>query len=124
MKLWNLRRCSILKDDINRLNHMLDAINDITEFTKDKKRNDLKDDKMLSYSLVHLLELIGEAANGISNEFQMNNSNIPWKAIIGMRNRLIHGYFDIDLNIVWKTVNKDIPKLKREIEKIIMSEKE
>lgn len=77
---------------------------------------------MLGYSLVHLLELIGEAANGITSDFQEKYSNIPWKAIIGMRNRLIHGYFDIDLDIVWETVNRDIPLLKKEIKRVIEQE--
>lgn len=113
----------MFKDDLNRLYHMLDAINDIVDFSENKNRIDLENDKMLSYSLIHLLELIGEAANGISSEFQNNYSSIPWKAIIGMRNRLIHGYFDIDLDIVWKTVNEDIPKLKKEVEKVIKNEK-
>ena len=113
-----------MNDDLNRLYHMLEAINDVIEFSRNKKREDLEKDKMLSYSLVHLLELIGEAANGISSNFQDKYSNIPWKAIIGMRNRLIHGYFDIDLDIVWKTVNKDIPGLKKEVEKVIENESE
>jgi len=109
----------MFKDDINRLQHMLDAINDILDFSKNKGRIDLENNKMLSYSLIHLLEIIGEAANGISDEFKKKHSNIPWKALIGMRNRLIHGYFDIDLDIVWKTVDEDIPDLKKEVEKVI-----
>ena len=113
----------MLKVYLNRLYHMLDAINDIVDFSKNKNRIDLEKNKMLSYSLIHLLELIGEAANGISSESQNNYSSIPWKAIIGMRNRLIHGYFDIDLDIVWKTVSEDIPKLKKEVEKIIKNKK-
>lgn len=113
----------MFKDDLNRLQHMLDAINDILIFSKNKERIDLEDNKMLSYSLIHLLEIIGEAANKISAEFQKKYSNIPWKAIIGMRNRLIHGYFDIDLDIVWKTIDEDIPKLKNKVEKVIEIEK-
>lgn len=61
--------------------------------------------------MVHLLEILGEAAVGISNEVQVQYKKIPWKEIIAMRNRLIHRYFDIDLDIVWETIQNDIPPL-------------
>lgn len=110
--------------DLVRLKHMLDAATEIFEFTRDKNRDDLDNDRKLSLSVVHLLEIVGEAASGISVEVQNNYTQIPWRVIIGMRNRLIHGYFDIDLDIVWKTVIQDIPPLIPELERIIKSQEQ
>lgn len=74
---------------------------------------------MLVLALIKDLEIIGEAANKISVELQNQNSAIRWQDIIGMRNRLIHGYFDINLDIVWSTVTKNLPSLKAELEKLL-----
>jgi uncharacterized protein with HEPN domain len=102
---------------------MLDAANEIIEFSKGKNREDLDSDRKLNLSLVHLLEIIGEAAVGITKGFREQFPEVPWKVIVGMRNRLIHGYYDIDLDIVWKTVIEEIPSLLAELEKIIKKEK-
>jgi len=98
---------------------MLDAAREVLSFSTDKDRADLDTNRMLSLSLVHLLEIIGEAAVGISSEFREKYPHVPWNAIVGMRNRLIHGYYDINLDIVWKTVEEDIPPLVTELEQII-----
>ena len=112
-----------MRPDFVRIHHMLDAAMEILEFSKGKNREDLDSDRKLNLSLVHLLEIIGEAAVGVTKEFRDQYPEIPWKVIVGMRNRLIHGYFDIDLDIVWKTVNEEIPFLVEELEKIIGKEK-
>ena len=70
-------------------------------------------------SLVRLLEIIGEAAKGITAEFRQEHSELPWRSMVGMRDRLIHGYFDINLDIVWKTVINDLPPLINKLEKIV-----
>ena len=111
-----------MKADLVRVHHMLDATCEVLEFSADKTRLDLDFDRMLCLSLVHLLEIIGEAAVDISSEFREKYPQIPWRGIVGMRNRLIHGYYDINLNIVWKTVKEDIPPLKTDLEKIIEDE--
>ncbi len=77
--------------DVVRIKHMLDIAKEIVDFSENKTRNDLNLDRKLTLSLIHLLEIFGEAANGISPEFKSYYPNIPWKFIIGMRNRLIHG---------------------------------
>ncbi|NYT13987.1 MAG: DUF86 domain-containing protein [Candidatus Methanofastidiosa archaeon] len=105
--------------DIVRIKHMLDIAKEIIDFSKNKSREDLDLDRKLTLSLIHLLEIFGEAANGISSEFQSKYSNIPWKFIIGMRNRLIHGYYDIDLDVIWSTVTEDIPPLEEKIKIIV-----
>ena len=70
-------------------------------------------------ALVRPLEIIGEAARRISAETQQSHPEIPWQQMIGMRNRLIHAYFDVNLDVVWKTVTRDLPSLKTELEKIL-----
>lgn len=77
---------------------------------------------MLAISLVHLLGIVGEAANCVSADFREQHPHIPWKKMIELRNRLIHGYFDINLDIVWDTVLEDLPPLIAAIEKIIPHE--
>lgn len=108
-----------MKADLVRVHHMLDATSEVLEFSADKTRLDLDNDRMLCLSLVHLLEIIGEAAVAVSSEFREKYPQIPWSGIVGMRNRLIHGYYDINLDIVLKTAKEDIPPLKVELEKII-----
>jgi len=69
-----------------------------------------------------MLEIICEAANVVSADFREKHSQIPWKKMIGLRNRLIHGYFDVNLDIVWDTVEEDLPPLVADLEKIIPPE--
>ncbi len=110
------------KTDLVRVRHILDAAREVLEFSTGKSRFDLDTDRMLNLSLVHLLEIIGEAAVGVSAEFRTKYPNVPWNEIVGMRNRLIHSYYDIDLDIVWRTIEEDIPPLVTELEKIIAHE--
>jgi uncharacterized protein with HEPN domain len=98
---------------------MLDATNEALEFVQGKRRSDLGTDRKLVLSLVKELEIIGEAAGKVSAEIRTQYGAIPWQDISGMRNRLIHAYFDIDLDVVWTTVTKDLPLLKTELETIL-----
>jgi uncharacterized protein with HEPN domain len=107
------------KDDRVRLQHMLDAANEALTFIQDRIRADLDSDRMLVLSLIRELEIIGEAASKISAETRSQNTSIPWQDISGMRNRLIHAYFDVDLDTVWSTVSRDLPTRKAELEKIL-----
>ena len=107
--------------DLIRLKHMLDASYEVVAFTTDKDQDDFNQDRKLHLSVVHLLEIIGEAGSHISDDVQKNYPQFPWKHIVGMRNRLIHGYFDINLVIVWKTATEDIPPLIKQLEQIISS---
>jgi uncharacterized protein with HEPN domain len=96
------------KDDRVRLQHMLDAANEALTFIQDRIRADLDNDRMLVLSLIRELEIIGEAASKISAEARSQNTSMPWQDISGMRNRLIHAYFDVDLDTVWSTVSRDL----------------
>jgi uncharacterized protein with HEPN domain len=98
-------------DDRVRLAHMIDAADTISTFMAGRKREDLDSDRMLLFAVVHAIEILGEAAAKVSDETRQAAPNIPWNAIVGMRNRLIHGYFDIDTAIVWKTISVEIPAL-------------
>ncbi len=109
-------------DDLVRLLHMLEASREAVEFLKDQQRDVLNQDRKLALALVKDIEIIGEAASRVSEECQQNYAQIPWPQIIAMRNRLIHAYFEIDLEIVWKTVTEDLPPLIIELEKLIPPE--
>jgi uncharacterized protein with HEPN domain len=98
---------------------MLDATTEALEFVRGKRRADLDTNRMLVLSLVKELEIIGEAAGKVSSDIRSQYGAIPWQDISGMRNRLIHAYFDVDLDVVWTTVTKDLPVLKTELEKIL-----
>ncbi len=109
------------KADSVRLRHMLDAARDALSFVSGKSRVDLDTSRMLALSLVKSIELIGEAASRVSPACQSTCPGIPWPEIIGMRNRLIHAYFDINLDIVWRTIMEELPPLIVELEKALSS---
>ena len=98
---------------------MLEASLEIQQYVQSAKREGLDHDRKLVHSLVRLFEIIGEAASRVCDELKENVSDIPWSIIIGMRNRLIHAYFDINLDVVWSTSTKDIPLLISELTKLI-----
>ena len=108
-------------DDI-RLKHMLDSAEEAVEFAVGKSRNDLDDDRKLLLAIIKSIEIIGEAASKISEARKAEDDSIPWKDIVGMRNRLSHGYFDVNLDVVWQTVKTDLPNLIKALKKIISPE--
>lgn len=98
-------------NDSVRLKHILDAANEAVLLCEGRDRRELDTDRMLNLSLVRLLEIIGEAAAGISDPMKESYPHIPWHQMTSMRNRLIHGYFDINLDVVWQTIKMDLPAL-------------
>ena len=98
-------------DEAARLQHMLDASREAIGFAKGKTRADLHADRGLQLILTRLLEIIGEAGSRVPPAVRDSHPEIPWSAVVSIRNRLIHGYEDIDLDIVWQTVNEDLPRL-------------
>ncbi len=102
-----------------RVRHILDAAREAVSFSNGRCRADLDTDRKLNLSLVRLLEIIGEAARGLSQEFRQEHPELPWESMAGMRDRLIHGYFDINLDVVWETVTEDLPGLVAKLEKIV-----
>jgi len=102
-----------------RLHHMLDAARDAIIFTTGRQRNELATDRMLTLSLVKCIEIIGEAAARVSDGTCGRYPEIPWQNIISMRHRLIHAYYDVNLDIVWQTVIEDLPPLIASLEKVL-----
>ncbi|NVL90305.1 MAG: DUF86 domain-containing protein [Desulfobacterales bacterium] len=109
------------KDDLVRLRHMLDAAKEAIGFVQNRTRSALEGDRMLVLSIVKSIEILGEAATRVTKECHNEFPQIPWRNIIAMRNRLIHAYFDIDLDRVWDTVTDDLPPLVQELERILGS---
>ncbi|KAM3089673.1 DUF86 domain-containing protein [Phormidesmis sp. 146-35] len=109
-------------DDSVRLLHMRTAAKEAIAFAQGHTRNDLETNRMLTLSLVKCVEIVGEAASRITRERQNETPQIPWTQVIGMRNRLTHAYFDINLDVVWSTVIEDLPNLLIELEAIIDSD--
>ncbi len=104
--------------DAVRLQHIIDAARQAVAFVRGRSRAELEADSMLSLALVRLLEVIGEAARGISPAVREAHTEVAWSKMAGMRDRLIHGYFDINLDIVWETVTQDLPELIGQVEPI------
>lgn len=109
-------------DDAIRLHHMLDAATEALGFTRGRHRKDLDHDRQLAWALVKAIEIMGEAAGQLSEEARAELPNIPWRNIIGMRNRLVHAYFDINLDVLWKTVIEGLPPLLAEIKRALPEE--
>ena len=109
-------------DDMLRLRHMLDNAREAVSMISGKTSQDLHGNRMLELALVRLVEVLGEAASRVSDDCQLKYPSIPWQQVIGMRNRLIHGYNKVDLNVLWDTVDDDLPHLIEELEKILSSE--
>ena len=107
------------RDDAIRLRHMLDAAHEALSFVEGRVREDLDTDRKLSLSLVKEIEIIGEAASRITEQCRVAYPAIPWFDIVAMRNRLIHGYYDINLDMVWETITKELPPLVTVLEEIL-----
>lgn len=98
-------------DDSTKVRHMLDAAEKAVFFMRDRTRADLDSDEKLALAIVRLIEVLGEAASRITDEYRLAHPDLPWQAMRGARNRLIHGYFDVDYDIVWQIVSTDLPTL-------------
>jgi uncharacterized protein with HEPN domain len=106
-------------DDQVYLKHMLDHAREAVEMVAGKTQADLAQHRMLELALIRLVEIIGEAATRVSSEMKSSNPQVPWREIIGMRNRLTHGYDTVDLKVLWDTIAEDLPPLITDLEKII-----
>ena len=106
-------------DELVRIHHMLEAARQAVGFAQGRSRSELVPNPMLALALVRCIEIIGEAATHVGERTRRQFSQIPWDNIVGMRNRIVHTYFDINLDIVWATVTNDLPPLIAELEKIV-----
>jgi len=104
---------------LDYLNDIIESIADIKEFTNGMTRESFSIDKKTIKAVVRSLEVIGEAANKLPDDVRDRYPEISWQEIIGMRNRLIHEYFGVDLDIVWQTIEEDLEPLDNAVKKMI-----
>lgn len=98
---------------------MLDHAKEAADLIAGKDRTELQRNRILELALIRLVEIVGEASAKVSTEMQAKYSSIPWSQVIGMRNRLIHGYDSVDVDVLWDTIEVDLPPLIAEIEQIL-----
>jgi uncharacterized protein with HEPN domain len=99
------------RDDSLRVADMLAAARDARTFVAGRKESDLAGDRQLTLALLKCVEIVGEAAARVGQETRSKYPGVPWAHIVGMRNRLVHNYFDVDLSLLWTTVVDDLPEL-------------
>lgn len=104
-----------LLKDRERLEHIKTAIDRIIRYTSGKSYEDLVPDDMMYYAVVKNIEIIGEAANMLTHSFQQSHPDTPWKMVKGMRNYIVHEYFQIDDIVVWDVVQNNIPELRNQV---------
>ena len=100
------------------INDIIQQINFIEEFVVEMNIEEFIKDKKTQFAVIRCLEVVGEAVSKIPEEIKSEYPEIPWITIKNMRNRLIHGYFDLNIKIIWNTIEKDIPDLKQKITRI------
>ena len=108
-------------EDIVRIRHMIEAGESIIEFVAGRERTELDTNRMLLFAVVRAIEIIGEAASKVSEEVRAANSTIPWQAIVGMRNRLVHAYFDVNAQLVWESATVEIPAILPQLRSLLAS---
>ena len=105
--------------DEARLEHIIAAINELEEYVLESDFKNFDQNSMMKYASIKQIEIIGEAANYISEETKICFPAVQWKQIIGLRHILVHEYFGIDTRLIWQIISADIPVLKQEAEKIL-----
>jgi len=107
------------RDYRDSLADIINAIRDIDNFVRGMNFESFVNDKEKIYATIYCLQVIGEAVKNIPEEIKEKYQEIPWRNVVGMRDRLIHGYFTVDFERVWETVKRDLPPLKEAINKIL-----
>ena len=110
------------KDHVVYLKHILDAIDRIEEYTRGVGYEDFMKTNLVQAGVIREIEIIGEATKRLTSGFKERYSDMPWKQMAGMRDKLIHDYFGVDLDAVWDTIERDIPVLKGSITDIMVKE--
>jgi len=113
----------IKKDPLVFIKHIRDSINEIDSFTKNVSKEKFIEEKLIQNAVIRSIEVIGEAVKNLPEGFRRKYKEIPWNKIAGMRDKIIHHYFGVDLETIWKVVKEDIPQLKKQIHKILEKEK-
>lgn len=108
------------RDDQVYIGHMVDTANKAIDFVTGLSREDFDNNEQLRLAVTHLLQIIGEAARRVSLDFRNIHPEIPWKAIVGMRSKVVHDYLNVDEDVVWDTVKNDLAPLVLELEKLLL----
>jgi uncharacterized protein with HEPN domain len=108
----------MIKDDLAYIEHILDCIRKINEFSNGLSLKKFKTNEMVQDAIIRNIEIIGEASKKISRDTKQTYYEIRWKEIAGMRDKLIHDYLGVDVSVVWKTIKEDIPALEKSIREI------
>jgi len=109
-------------DPVVRIRHMLDHAREAVAMVQSRSRADLDTDRMLNLALVRLMEIVGEAATQVPEQFRLRYPQTPWRDVADLRNRLIHGYDTINFDILWAIVHADLPNLIKQLEVIVENE--
>ncbi len=107
------------RDPLLGVRHMLDHAREAVEMVRGRSRADLGADRQLNLALVRLMEVVGEAATRVPEEFRSRYPEVPWRQVAGVRNRLIHGYDVVDFDILWAIVTQDLPPLVARLQAIV-----
>ena len=107
------------KDDSVYLHHIIDAFVQIEHYTEGVSHEEFLRNRLLQDGVIRQLEVMGEAARNLSEDLRSEHPQIPWRQMIGLRNRMIHAYFNVDLQIIWEIVQGDIPDLKQKMKQIL-----
>ena len=99
------------KDDLRYVGHMLDCAHQIEKFLAGKARAQYDADEVLRLAVIHLIQTMGEAARLVSDDFRQQHPQVPWPQIVGMRNRIVHDYLNVDFDITWEVASRDVPVL-------------
>jgi uncharacterized protein with HEPN domain len=108
------------RNDQTYIEHMIDTANKAIGFVAGVSREDFDHDEQLRLAITHLLQIIGEAARRVSLDYRATHPEIPWKAIVGMRSKVVHDYLNVDEDVVWDTVKNDLAPLVIELEKLLL----
>ncbi|MFP4192601.1 MAG: DUF86 domain-containing protein [Candidatus Hydrogenedentota bacterium] len=109
----------LLDSDETRLRHMVEAAREAVSYVEGITRHQFDSERPLQHSVIRCIEIIGEAASRLTPELREATPGIPWTDIIGMRNRIVHAYFDIDLDIIWQTVRHELPAMLPRLEALL-----
>ncbi len=109
-----------MRDPSERLQDILEAIERIERYAV-KGRDAFEEDELLQVWIVHHLQIIGEAAAGLGRDFHKAHPVVPWPEIVAMRNILVHEYFGVDLEEIWRVVERDLPEIKESIRKLLQN---
>jgi uncharacterized protein with HEPN domain len=105
-----------MKDDSFYIDHILQSIDNILEYTKGLNKKEFSKNNMVQDAVIRNFEIICEETKKVSDEYKQVHFEVPWKEMSGMRDKLIHDYIGVDIGVIWKTIKEDLPPLKKILE--------